>query len=78
LRLLVQVVSTASTAPAEVEAQAARAEAERVEYEALKQGLFRWSLGTTVACFAAAYTFYSRVRAAAALILLLGCETCRF
>lgn len=73
-----QVVSTASTAPAEVEAQAARAEAERVEYEALKQGLFRWSLGTTVACSAAAYTFYSRVRAAAALILLLGCETCRF
>ena len=57
-----QVVSTASTAPDEVAAQAARAEAERIAYEALKQGLFRWSLGTTALCFAAAFTFYSRVR----------------
>lgn len=72
------MVSTASTAPAEVEAQAARAEAERLAYEALKQGLFRWSLGTTAACFAAAYTFYSRVRAAAAFILPGKCQACRF
>lgn len=54
-------MSTASTAPEEVEAAAARAEAERLEYEALKQGNARWSLATTVLCFAAAYTFYSRV-----------------
>ncbi|EIE19145.1 hypothetical protein COCSUDRAFT_59628 [Coccomyxa subellipsoidea C-169] len=59
-----KVVSTASTAPDEVAAQAARAEAERIAYEALKQGLFRWSLGTTALCFAAAFTFYSRDTAA--------------
>lgn len=55
------MVSTASTAPEEVEAAAARLQAEREEYVAMKQGLFRWSLSTTAMCFAAAYTFYSRV-----------------
>ena len=60
-RRCVQVVSTASTAPEEVEAAAARLQAEREEYVAMKQGLFRWSLSTTAMCFAAAYTFYSRV-----------------
>lgn len=56
-----QVSTTASTAPEEVAAAAERAEAERVAYEALKAGLWRWSLGTTAACFGAAYAFYSRV-----------------
>ncbi|BDA49541.1 probable ATP synthase protein I at C-terminar half [Coccomyxa sp. Obi] len=63
-RFTKKVVSTASTAPEEVEAAAARLEAERAEYAAMKQGLFRWSLGTTAVCFAAAYTFYSRDTAA--------------
>ncbi|CAL8464582.1 g4117 [Coccomyxa elongata] len=63
-RFAKKVVSTASTAPEEVEAAAARLQAEREEYTAMKQGLFRWSLGTTAMCFAAAYTFYSRDTAA--------------
>ena len=58
-----QVATTASTAPEEVAAAAARADAEREAYDRLKQGLWRWSLATTAACFGVTYAFYSRVRA---------------
>ena len=66
--------TTASTAPEEVAAAAERAEAERVAYEALKAGLWRWSVGTTAACFGAAFAFYSRVRAT--LRTCIQCTLC--
>jgi hypothetical protein len=60
-----QVSTAMSTAPEEVAQREARAAEILRAYEELKQGLWRWALGTTAACFAATYAFYTRVRALA-------------
>ena len=73
-----QAATTLSTDPAEVEARQAKAAAERKVYEALKQELWRWSLGMTALCFAFSIVLFSRVRACVSLTVAIVCTDQRY
>lgn len=53
-------MAVAPTTETDVDALAAKVEAERVRYEELKQELQAWCAGLTAACLAATFAFYGR------------------